>query len=152
MEAIYTYCIATFTFTKLKTFLAFLFGIFWTIIGGFTVMVQAMFILLVLDFILGFIIAWKDWTISKKKMQLGIVKIVAYCLTLIVLNYTNIVIWWINFNWFWILEFWVSYLGINEALSCLKHLWNLWVPIPIWIIKKLENYKENLEMKDLSSK
>lgn len=149
METILLYIINTFTVTKLKAFITIVVSFFWMLIWWITIMIKAMFALLILDFILWFIYAWITHNISKKKMQLWIVKLLTYSCTLIVLNFTNLAIMWININWFWIMEFWVSYLAVNEALSCLKHLWNLWVPIPVWIVNKLENYKDNLTIKDI---
>ena len=148
MEAILVYLANTFLFTKTKAIFLFILWFFWIMIWWFDAMKQALFILLMIDFVLWFIIAWKTSTLSKKRIQLWMIKIVSYCMTLIVLNYTSIAIWWLNINWFWLVEFWVSYLAINEWLSALRHLSKLWVPIPQGLIDKLENYKDNLELKD----
>lgn len=149
LEIIYTYTINTFSITKIKIFLSMIFSCFCIFIWWYNKMIEAMYILLILDFILWFIFAWKNNNISKRKMQLWIIKIITYSITLIVINYADIATMWADLFWIWIREFWVWYLSINEALSCLKHLWNLWVPIPKRIIEKLENYRDNLNIKDL---
>lgn len=59
-------------------------------VGGVDLMVQSMYMLLMLDFFLGFMVAWQSQKISKKKMQLGIVKILTYSITLIVIHYADI--------------------------------------------------------------
>lgn len=148
MEGILAYLAHTFTITKIKACFTVILWIFSALIGEISIMIQAMFILLMLDFFLGFLLARIKWEVSKKKMQLGIVKMVAYCITLIVFHYTDISVMQIDINGFWVMEFGVSYLAVNEALSCLKHLSCLWVPIPQKIIDKLENYKDNIGMKD----
>lgn len=152
MESIIVYIINTFTFTKLKTLLSIIFSYAVIAIWWYDKMVEAMYVLLFMDFALWFIYAWINNKLSKKKMQLWLVKLMTYSLALIVFNYAQTVTMWANIMGVWIREFWIWYLAINEALSCLKHLWDLWVPIPTWLIAKLENYRDNLEMKDLSDK
>ena len=90
MEAIITYLLQTFTITKLKVVLSVLYSWFAYMVGGVDLMVQSMYVLLMLDFVLGFMVAWQSHTISKKKMQLGIVKILTYSMTLIVIHYADI--------------------------------------------------------------
>lgn len=148
MEAILAYLIHTFTVTKLKAVLSILYSWFAYLIWWFDTMVQGLYVLLILDFILGFGNAWKNHTISKKKMQLGIVKIIAYSVTLIVIHYADIATFSADIFWVWIREAWVWYLAVNEALSCLKYLWNFWVPLPAWLILRLEWYRDNLNSAD----
>ena len=148
MEAIITYLIQTFTVTKLKVFLLVLYSWFAYAVGGFDLMVQSMYILLMLDFVLGFMVAWQSHTISKKKMQLGIVKILTYSMTLIVIHYADIATLSADIAGVWIREIGVWYLAINEALSCLKHLSTFGVPLPKLLIQKLEGYRDNLDSKD----
>lgn len=90
MEAIIAYLLQTFTITKLKVVLSVLYSWFAYMVGGVDIMVQSMYVLLMLDFVLGFAVAWQSHTISKKKMQLGIVKILTYSVTLIVIHYADI--------------------------------------------------------------
>ena len=148
MESTIAYLIHTFSITKLKVFLSVLYSWFSYVIGGFDLMVQSMYVLLMLDFVLGFINAWQSHTISKKKMQLGIVKILTYSITLIVIHYADIATLSADIAWVGIREIGVGYLAINEALSCLKHLTSFWVPLPKWLIQKLEGYRDNLDSKD----
>lgn len=146
---IFTYILDTFTITKIKIFLSMIFSCFCVVIWWYDKVIEAMYVLLILDFILWFIYAWRNNNISKRKMELWIAKIITYSITLIVINYADIATMSANVYWVWIREFWVWYLAVNEALSCLKHLWNLWVPIPKRIIKKLENYRDNLSINDV---
>ena len=148
MEAIITYLLQTFTITKLKVILSVLYSWFAYMVGGVDLMVQSMYVLLMLDFVLGFMVAWQSHTISKKKMQLGIVKILTYSMTLIVIHYADIATLSADIAGVWIREIWVWYLAINEALSCLKHLSTFGVPLPKWLIQKLEGYRDNLDSKD----
>lgn len=150
METIIVYLTNTFLFTKTKAFLAFIVWLFGVMIWWFDIMKQALFILIMLDFFLGFINAWRTNTLSKARIQLGMIKIVWYCLALIILNYTSIAIWWLSINGFWLVEFWVSYLALNEWLSWLRHLSKMWVPIPVALINKIESYKDNLELKNMN--
>jgi len=148
MESIIAYLINTFTITKAKVWLSILYSWFSYLIGGFDSMVQGLYILLFLDFFLGFTNAWQTHTISKKKMQLGIVKIIAYSLTLIVIHYADMATLSADILGLGIREFGVGYLAINEALSCLKYLTGFWVPLPKWLIQRLELYRDNLNAKD----
>lgn len=151
INTIVIYLMQTFSITKIKIFLSLLFSYFCVTIWWYNQIVEAMYVLLILDFLFWFIHAWKENHISKKKMQLGTLKLIMYSFALIVFNYASIATWDIKIYWIWIRELWVAYLAINETLSCLKHLWNLWVPIPRKLIKKLEWYKENLDIGDFKS-
>ena len=122
MTAIITYLVNTFTLTKLKVCLSVLYSWFSYLIGGVDLMIQSVYVLLILDFILGFISAWLEHNISKKKMQLGIVKIVTYSVTLIVIHYADIATMSTDIAGVGIREIGIGYLAVNEALSCLKHL------------------------------
>lgn len=148
MESIIIYLAHTFTITKLKVILSVLYSWLAYLIGGFDTMVQWLYILLILDFLLGFTNAWHTHSISKKKMQLGIVKIISYSITLIVIHYADIATLSADIFWVGIRELWVGYLAVNEALSCIKYLTVFWVPFPKWIIKRLELYRDNLNSAD----
>lgn len=150
MEYILTYILNTFTITKIKLLLSVILSYFTLMIWWYTSGVEAMYILLFLDFILWFSIAYNKNNLSKKKLQLWFLKMLTYSIALIVFNYADITTLWANISWIWIKEFWICYLALNEALSCLKHLWCMWVPIPRKIIEKLENYKDWLEIKDFT--
>lgn len=152
IEIIIIYLMEILSFTKIKLFLSFIFSCFCISIWWYTQIVEAMYILLVLDFLFWFIYAYINNNISKKKMQLWTIKLVTYSFALIVFNYASIATMDANLFWLWIKELWVWYLAINEALSCLKHLWNLWVPIPLKLIAKLEFYKDSLNIDDFNNK
>lgn len=108
-------------------------------------MMQALYVLLTLDFLLGFMVAWKNENISKKKMQLGLVKLVTYSIAVIVFNYMHIATQGANIAGIGIRELGVAYLAITEGLSALRHLADLWVPLPMNLIKKIENFRDNLD-------
>lgn len=149
MEAILAYVGHTFTINKAKAILSIILS--WTsfLVGWITAMIQALYLLLILDFILWFWIAFfVRHDLSKKKFQLWLAKFILYWIALIVFNLTDILVWHVQILWVWIKEIGVSYLWIWEALSCLRHLWDLWVPIPKKLIEKLENYRDNLDSKD----
>lgn len=148
MDSILTYLLHTFTFTKLKALLSVVYSWFAYLIGWFDTMVQGLYVLLMLDFILGFGNAWRTHTISKKKMQLWIVKIIAYSVTLIVIHYADVATLSADIFWLGVRELWVGYLAVNEALSCLKYLTEFWVPLPKWLIVRLESYRDNLNSAD----
>lgn len=148
MEAIIAYLVQTFSITKLKIALSVLYSWFAYLIGWIDLMVQSMYVLLIIDFMLGFVSAWKTHTVSKKKMQLWIVKIITYSITLIVIHYADIATMSADIFWVWIREIGVWYLAVNEALSCLKHLSSFGVPLPKSLILKLEWYRDNLNSAD----
>ena len=145
MTEFWIYISHTLAFTKIKTVLTVIIWFIATLIGWFTILIKALFLLLIIDFILWFTLAWINHNISRKKLNYWIWKIVAYCIALIVLNLTSIAILNFNINGFWLLEFGIAYLALNEAISALNHLSRLWVPIPIAIVNKLEKYKSDLD-------
>lgn len=146
MEAILTYAAHTFTINKAKAILSILLSWASFLVWGINAMIQALYLLLILDFILWFSIAFFiKHDLSKKKFQLWLTKFILYWVALIVFNLTDILVWHVEIFGVWIREIWVSYLWIGEALSCLRHLGDLWVPIPKKLIQKLENYRDNLD-------
>lgn len=148
MESIIAYLLNTFTVTKAKVILSVIYSWFSYMIWGYTLLVESMYVLLIIDFILGFNRAWVTHTLSRKKMQLWIVKIISYSVTLIVINYADIATLHANIMGIGIKELGVAYLAVNEALSCSKHLSLIWVPLPMGVVKKLELYRDNLNSAD----
>lgn len=147
METVILYLSNIFTFNKFKFWLSILFSWFSYLIGGFDSMIQALYILLVLDFLTWFMLAWRDNKLSKRKMQLGIVKLVTYSMAVIVFNYMHEVTNWANILGIGIREIGVAYLAITDGISCLKHLSDLGVPLPVNLIGKLEDFKKNIDNK-----
>lgn len=145
VESLITYMVHTLTFSKLKLFISSVIALFTALIWGYTALIEALFMLMVIDFVLWFVNAWQKNALSRERMRNGFIKIIWYCIALIVLNYTSIAVFWANIGGYGVKEFWVSYLAVHEWISTLRHLACMWVPIPKSLLDKLENYKEKLD-------
>ena len=150
-EQIITYLSKTFVFTKWKIILSFLISCIGALMWWYTVMIKALFILMIIDFFLWFTLAWRDDNIREDKIKDWLKKFATYCITLMVFNHTDIALMGFNVLWMWVLELWIWYLSLNESLSTLKHLEKFWVPIPKKLIKKLENFRDDFDNKNINN-
>jgi toxin secretion/phage lysis holin len=111
-------------------------------IGGFDVAIRALLILLILDFIMGFSIAFRDHKLSRKKMMAGLYKMMVYFVGVSMAHWTDILIFHTTVE-FWFQNFIIVYLWVNESLSIIKHMNDFWVKVPIQLIQRLESYRDN---------
>lgn len=103
-------------------------------------------LLLCCDFVLGFLEAWKAATLNRRKGDEGAVKIVAYVVAVFVVaaaeHSMRLAGFYIPFR-----DLFISFLCVNEALSCISHLAFFGVPFPSRLKEKLTLYRENLSEK-----
>jgi len=112
--------------------------------GDFDMVLQAMILAVLSDFILWFLIALWEWKFSKLKFYNGLKKEMTFACAIIIGNLADKLIFHAEVEW-GVQNFFIVYIGINELLSSLRHLAKLWFRTPEAIVKRL--YKESEEIK-----
>ncbi|WP_226987317.1 phage holin family protein [Nitratidesulfovibrio vulgaris] len=112
-------------------------------LGGVANVLPFLAILLVLDYVLGFVRACRIRRISGAKMRAGAWKFLFYFAAVFVVATVDGALGkaWTLFH-VPMGAFFVFYLCVNEAMSCLDHLKFFGVPIPEWLSTRLRDYRE----------
>lgn len=130
-------------------------GLSWSV-GGFDQVLLYLLLLMGIDFLFGFIRAWKNHVLSSVKMKYGAVKIMLYWGLVLVAGVMDQVLTAnsvsqeglkiLNFVGFSInlvlRDLIIFYLSICEAISILEHLHSMGAPIPVWLVPRLRRYKD----------
>jgi phage-related holin len=77
-----------------------------------------------------------------------LVKIILYWVAMIVGNQIDLLIFHSTVE-FWAKNLIILYIGINDAISILKHLSQAWMKLPQKLIDRLQGYQDSLDI-DLS--
>lgn len=145
MDLVLHYIGQILTAKGIKAFLSLVaLGLSW-LVGWIDQVGVALFALVCSDYLLWFLHAWKNDKISKKKLRSWVGKFLTYWLTIIVGNLLDIVFFHktqVDYGW---RNAFIVYLSINEALSVCKHLINFGVRLPEKLLKKLENYRDDID-------
>jgi phage-related holin len=113
---------------------------FWS----FDVVLQAMVFAVLTDFILGFSIAVWEWKYDKVKFMNGLKKQIMFAFALVIGNLADLLIFHQAMEW-WVQNFLIVYIGLNELISSLKHLSHLGFRIPAKLLERLEAQSENIK-------
>lgn len=101
--------------------------------------------IMIMDFVLGFAHACRAGTVSGERIKGGMLKIFMYFVgvgvIMIVDNTAGHVIQMVHIP---MLDMFVAYLVVHEALSCLNHLSYFGVPIPARVVSYLKDYHVHL--------
>lgn len=116
------------------------------LIGWFDMVIRALLVLLILDFIMWFSVAFRDHRISRRKMMNWLYKMIIYFVGVSMAHWTDILIFHTTVE-FWFQNFIIVYLGVNESLSIIKHMNDLGVKMPIKIVERLESYRDNISIR-----
>jgi phage-related holin len=115
--------------------------------GGIDQLVSSLFLLMVLDFGLGFSRGWHEGNISGDKMKHGAIKFIIYGISVYVavlmqttMQALDPSLLGIRFS-FAVRDWLLAYLVLNESISCMEHLVYFKAPLPISWIKRLKNYR-----------
>jgi toxin secretion/phage lysis holin len=124
----------------LSTVLAVAFGF----LGGWDRLTSGLFVLMGVDFALGFTRAWIDSCVSLRRIRRGLAKFFLYAIAIFVASTLDSVL---NFKAEGLLHFdfragIIIYLVINEMLSVMGHLRALGCPLPQAIFKRLADYRD----------
>lgn len=114
-------------------------------LGGVGKVLPFLALLLLLDYTLGFARACRIGRISGAKLRAGAWKFFFYFAAVFVVATVDAALGaaWTLFH-LPMGAFFVFYLCVNEAMSCLDHLRFFGVPIPEWLSKRLREYRESI--------
>ncbi len=137
-----------------KGWWAFVLGVFSAALGGVGTLAVLLVTLMVLDYLLGFCRAWCDCRISSRKMRAGVIKFLVYAVGVFVVALADASLSetlrpMVNALAALGLPMpsplrtvFMGWLCINEALSCIKHLDDLGLPVPVWLRSRLVSYRD----------
>lgn len=145
LDSLFFYMHQIFHHPALKAFLTTLLVLIEFAIGWFDQVMQALLMLIILDFLMWFAIAWRDHKVSRHKMMTWLYKMMIYCGGIMMGHWTDILVFHHEIE-FGIQNIVIVYLGVNEALSIIKHMNSFWVKMPIALVKKLESYRDNINL------
>ena len=143
IESISLYINQIFSHVYIKFIISTLF--FWAefVIGWFDLVVRALLILLVLDFVMWFSAAFKEHKLSRRKMMWWLFKMMVYFVWVAMGYWTDIVVFHSDVE-FGFKNFIIVYLAVNESLSIIRHMAFFNVRVPMKLVERLENYRDNL--------
>ena len=118
-------------------------SIFSSMLGGVATLVVVLFLLLCCDFLLGFCRAWVLNRISGRKMRSGAGKMFFYAVAVIVMAAVEHAVRQSGIP-FPVRDFFLAFLCINEALSCMEHLAFFGVPFPRRLRERLRKYRDSI--------
>lgn len=115
------------------------------VMGGVGKVLPFLALLLVLDYALGFARAWRSGRISAAKLRAGVWKFFFYFTAVFVVAAVDGALGtaWTLFH-IPMGAFFVLYLCVNEAMSCLDHLQSFGVPVPAWLSTRLREYRDTV--------
>lgn len=113
--------------------------LFW----DFDLVLQAMVVAVLADFFLGFFLAIYDGTFCKEKFMAWLKKEMTFAGAIIIGNLADLLIFHSQIEW-WVQNFFIVYIGVNELISSLRHLSKMWFKIPDRLIKRLEQSSETI--------
>lgn len=127
-------------FSSLLVFTSYL---FW----GIDQVAIAFLVMLCLDFIFWFSLAWKNDNVQPERLKKGTVKFLLYGIVIIVWNMTDIIIFHQTVD-FGFKNAFMIYLWVNEAISILKKCQMLGVPLPPRLLKKIEKIRDSVDVQN----
>lgn len=111
--------------------------------GDFDMVLQAMIVAVLSDFVLGFALAVYEGNFCKEKFLKGLKKEMTFAGAIIIGNLADLLIFHAQVEW-WVQNFFIVYIGINELISSLRHLSKLGFKTPEKLIKRLERQTEKI--------
>ena len=142
LESIMYYVFQLFSLKWIKLCLSFLFVSTTTFIGGLDKTVYALIVLMLIDFLLGLFQACRDNKCSASRLKEWLYKFILYGIAMIVWHFTDIIVFHDTIE-YGFQNFIIVYLGVNEALSVIKHLTHYGVKFPAKLIESLEKFRDN---------
>lgn len=145
LETVLAYWIQILSMKALKGAISVAIAWFSYLIWWIDIAVKACLLLVLIDFILGFSLACYKSRFSWKRMMQWLVKLILYGIAMIVWNQIDMLIFHTSVE-FWVKNFIILYIGINDGISILKHLSVLWLNIPKKLIDRLQQFQDSLEI------
>ena len=144
VEIVTRYSVDLATAPWLKAIIGFVMTSALVFAGLNTKAMEALLLLMALDYVLGTAHAWKDGKPSARKFFRGIGKFVVYGLALKIASLSDVGMGTADLG-FSLANLLCGYLCANEALSALTHLGEFGVPIPTWLFERLRTYRNKIE-------
>ena len=119
------------------------------LVGGFDVVLLALFILYSTDFSLGFYQAWKTDSINSDKLRQGFKKTILYIILVVCARQLDLIVQValpsLPFLSKGVRNFVVGYAALCEFLSVCVHLDAQGARLPISLIRRLNRYRDKME-------
>lgn len=114
-------------------------------LGGWDQLIDMLFLLMCVDFLLGFWRAWHRRAFSMKKLKRGLVKFIFYALAVMVFVALDAALAEVAGSLVRIpmRDLVIIYLCVCETLSAVKHLTAFGVPFPAALISSLESFRDD---------
>jgi len=145
LESISFYIHQIFIHPLIKWILSTIFLVIQYLIWWFDLVVHALLILPILDFVMWFTVAFRDHKISRCKMMSWLFKMMVYFVWVAMAHWTDILIFHTELE-FGFKNFIIVYLWVNESISIIKHMADLGVKVPVKLVQRLESYRDNLNI------
>lgn len=131
---------------ELKSFIAFMMTYLSTFFGVNWWIIQMLFILIFCDFVMGFIAGVKTkGQISLAKMHHGILKFLAYAVTIVMVLYMEEMVKFSVHLEIPLLALYATYQCVTEMSSIAKHLLILGLPLPQLFVKLLVKSRDKID-------
>ncbi|MEF2145131.1 MAG: phage holin family protein [Desulfovibrionaceae bacterium] len=115
------------------------------LVGGWGEAMTALVALYVLDFALGFGLAWRDSQLSATRFRGGLYKILLYGLVIAVANLLDLAVGDLPFLEHPIRALFILYLALGEFLSACAHISSLHPGIlPAGLLVRVRNYRRSI--------
>lgn len=144
-ETILVYLTQLFSAKEIKAFFSSLFVFISYLFWGIDQVAIVFLVMLVLDFIFGFSLAWKNDDIQPARLKKWMIKFLLYGVVIIVGNMMDIIIFKQTVELGFKNAFMI-YLWVNEAISILKKCQMLGVPLPPRLLKKIEKIRDSVDI------
>lgn len=145
MDIVYWYLTQILSMKAIKAGVSIFIAWFSYLVWGIDIATKACMMLILADFFFWFTIACYQGRFSGKRMMQGLVKIILYWIAMIVGNQIDLLIFHSTIE-FWAKNLIILYIGINDGISVLKHLWQAWLKLPQKLIDRLQWFQDNLDI------
>lgn len=125
------------------------------LVGGIDQLLISLYVVMVLDFVLGFLRGWLASSLSSPKLARGVVKFVFYTSGIALAVVLDRQLGTYSYFKFFqdhggVRQFLASYLLVCESISVLEHLSAFGVPIPNVLLSKLSYFRDKIMEREAS--
>lgn len=145
MDIIYWYLTQILSMKVIKAGISLLIAWFSYLVWWIDIATKACMMLILADFVFWITIACYQWRYSGKRMMQWLIKFILYGVAMIVGNQIDLLIFHTSVE-FWAKNIIILYIGINDGISVLKHLWQAWLKLPQKLIDRLQGFQNNLDI------
>ncbi len=122
-------------------------------LGGWGEPLTALLVLYVIDFALGFAVAWRDEALSAARFRGGVYKILIYGLVIVVANLLDLAVGGLPFLEQPVRSLFILYLALGEFLSASAHISSLRPGIlPAGLLARVRGYRSAMFRQDCEAR